>query len=230
MEVHELKAAIEAIVFVAEEPVPLLKLKEIFSHESFDKIQSAVNELILDFANSRPGLEIREIAGGYRMTTRPEHHEWIRAYLKTRPAAKLSLAALETLAVVAYRQPITMAEILQIRGVKSSSAMRTLLEKKFITPAGRKKVVGRPILYATTKEFLVHFGLKDIDDLPTLEEFEEMVGSDHSATPATVTTESAIEILPESVAAAPADLISNVPAEPVVEAAPEPATEVPGGD
>lgn len=178
MEVNELKAAMEAIVFVAEEPVSMLKLKEIFADESFDKIQTAASELVEEFNRTRPGLEIREIAGGLRMTTRPEHHDWIRAYLRTRPSAKLSLAALETLAVIAYRQPITLAEILGIRGVKFSSALRTLLEKKLITPCGRKKVVGRPILYSTTKEFLVHFGLKDLSELPTLEEFEEMVGAE----------------------------------------------------
>ena len=110
------------------------------------------------------------------MTTRPEYHEHIRAYLKTKPNARLSLAALETLAVVAYRQPVTLAEILAIRGKKSSSALKTLLEKKLVTIAGRKQVVGRPILYATSREFLIHFGLKDISELPTLEEFTELAG------------------------------------------------------
>lgn len=178
MEVNELKAAIEAIVFVAEDPVSMVKLKEIFPDESFDKLQMATVEIIREFNESRPGLEIREIAGGLRMTTRPEHHEWIRAYLKTRPAAKLSLASLETLAVIAYRQPVTLAEILATRGIKSTSSIRTLLEKKLITPCGRKKVIGRPILYATTKEFLTHFGLNDLKELPTIEEFEEILGGD----------------------------------------------------
>jgi segregation and condensation protein B len=178
MEVTELKAAIEAIVFVAEEPVTFLKFKEVFPAESLDKLQTAIAELMEQFNRERPGLEIREIAGGIRMTTRPEHHEWIRAYLQTRPSAKLSLPALETLAVIAYRQPITLAEILAVRGVKSSSSIRTLLEKKFITPCGRKKVVGRPILYGTTKEFLVHFGLKDLSELPTLKEFEDLIGAE----------------------------------------------------
>ncbi len=108
------------------------------------------------------------------MSTRPEHHEWVRSYLKTRPGARLSLAALETLAVIAYKQPITVPEILQIRGVKSTAAIRTLLEKKLIAPKGRKKTVGRPILYGTSKEFLIHFGLNDLSELPTLEEFEEL--------------------------------------------------------
>jgi segregation and condensation protein B len=117
---------------------------------------------------------IREIAGGYRMTTRPEHHEHIRAYLKSKPSAKLSLAALETLAVIAYKQPVTLAEVLAIRGKKSSTALQTLLEKKLVSILGRKPVVGRPILYGTSKEFLIHFGLKDLSELPTLEEFAQM--------------------------------------------------------
>ncbi len=119
---------------------------------------------------------IREVAGGYRMTTRPEHHEQIRAYLKTRPNAKLSMAALETLAVIAYKQPVTLAEILAIRGKKSSTALQTLLERKLVAILGRKPVVGRPILYGTSREFLIHFGLKNLSDLPTLEEFAQMAG------------------------------------------------------
>jgi segregation and condensation protein B len=117
---------------------------------------------------------IREVAGGFRMTTRPEHHERIRAYLKTRPNAKLSMAALETLAVIAYKQPVTLAEILAIRGKKSSTALQTLLEKKMVAIVGRKPVVGRPILYGTSKEFLIHFGLKSLNELPTLEEFAQI--------------------------------------------------------
>jgi segregation and condensation protein B len=119
---------------------------------------------------------IREVAGGYRMTTRPEHHERIRAYLKTKPSAKLSMAALETLAVIAYKQPVTLAEILAIRGKKSSTALQTLLERKMVAILGRKPVVGRPILYGTSREFLIHFGLKSLADLPTLEEFAQLAG------------------------------------------------------
>jgi segregation and condensation protein B len=130
---------------------------------------------MMESFNARPGgMLIREVAGGYRMTTRPEHHEQIRAYLKTRPNAKLSMAALETLAVIAYKQPVTLAEILAIRGKKSSSALQTLLEKKMVCIQGRKAVVGRPILYGTSKEFLIHFGLNSTADLPTLEEFTQL--------------------------------------------------------
>lgn len=172
----ELQAAIEAIVYVADDPVKLEQFKEVFPDESFDKIETAVKNLMQEF-NARPGgMLIREVAGGYRMTTRPEHHEHIRAYLKSKPSAKLSLAALETLAVIAYRQPVTLAEILAVRGKKSSTALQTLLEKKLVSILGRKPVVGRPILYGTSKEFLIHFGLKDLSDLPTLEEFAQLAG------------------------------------------------------
>jgi len=172
----ELKAAIEAIIYVADDPVKSEQFKEIFPDESFDKIETAVKDLMQEF-NERPGgMLIREVAGGYRMTTRPEHHEHIRAYLKSKPSAKLSLAALETLAVIAYRQPVTLAEVLAVRGKKSSTALQTLLEKKLVSILGRKPVVGRPILYGTSKEFLIHFGLKDLSDLPTLEEFAQLAG------------------------------------------------------
>lgn len=173
MEARELKVIIEAIIYVADEPVTLDDLKRIFPEESEETISAALAELVAEF-NSTRGLMIAQVAGGYRMSTRPEHHEWIRSYLKTRPGARLSLAALETLAVIAYKQPITVPEILQIRGVKSTAAIRTLLEKKLIVPKGRKKTVGRPILYGTSKEFLIHFGLNDLSELPTLEEFEEL--------------------------------------------------------
>jgi segregation and condensation protein B len=176
MDIDELVPILEAIVYVADDPVRPEQLKEIFPDESYDKIETALQKLMTDFNARASGMAIREIAGGIRMTTRPEYHEYIRAYLKTKPNARLSLAALETLAVVAYKQPVTLAEILAIRGKKSSAALKTLLEKKLVTIAGRKPVVGRPILYATSKEFLIHFGLKDISELPTLEEFAEMAG------------------------------------------------------
>ena len=176
MEMIELQSAIEAVIYVAEDPVKLEQVKELFPDESFDKIETAVKNLMQEF-NGRPGgMLIREVAGGYRMTTRPEHHELIRAYLKSKPSAKLSLAALETLAVIAYRQPVTLAEILAVRGKKSTTALQTLLEKKLVSILGRKPVVGRPILYGTSKEFLIHFGLKDLSDLPTLEEFAQLAG------------------------------------------------------
>jgi len=176
MEISDLIPILEAIIYVADEPVKADHLKDLFPDESYDKIESALEKLTADF-NGRPGgMCIREIAGGFRMATRPEHHEFIRAYLRSKPGAKLSMAALETLAVIAYKQPVTLAEILAIRGKKSSTAIQTLLEKKLVAIVGRKAVVGRPILYGTSREFLIHFGLKDVSDLPTLEEFTQLAG------------------------------------------------------
>jgi segregation and condensation protein B len=180
MEIEELQPILEAIIYAADDPVRPEQLKEIFPDESYDKLEQALQRLSEEFNTRRGGMWIREIAGGYRMTTRPEHHEEVRAYLQTKPGAKLSMAALETLAVIAYKQPVTLAEILAIRGKKSTTALHTLLEKKLVVITGRKQVVGRPILYGTSKEFLVHFGLKDLSDLPTLEEFAQMAAGELS--------------------------------------------------
>lgn len=176
MDSVEMKAVMEAVIYVADEPVKSDQFREVFPDESTETIEQALTEMVQTF-NERPGgMIIREVAGGYRMSTRPEHHEQIRAYLKTRPNAKLSMASLETLAVIAYKQPVTLAEILAIRGKKSSTAIQTLLERKLVSIQGRKEVVGRPILYGTSKEFLIHFGLNSLKDLPTLEEFAQMAG------------------------------------------------------
>lgn len=176
MEPVEIQAIMEAIIYVAEEPVKPEQFREVFPDESKETLDQALKTMVESF-NARPGgMMIREVAGGYRMTTRPEHHEQIRTYLKTRPSAKLSMAALETLAVIAYKQPVTLAEILAIRGKKSSTALQTLLERKLVAIVGRKAVVGRPILYGTSKEFLIHFGLNSLSDLPTLEEFNQIAG------------------------------------------------------
>ena len=176
METGEMQAIMEAIIYVADSPVKLEQFKEIFPEENPETIVQALKELMESFNARRGGMLIREVADGYRMTTRPEHHEQIRSYLKTRPSAKLSMAALETLAVIAYKQPVTMAEILAIRGKKSTTALQTLLERKLVAILGRKPVVGRPILYGTSKEFLIHFGLKNLTELPTLEEFAQIAG------------------------------------------------------
>jgi segregation and condensation protein B len=176
MEKLEMQAIMEAIIYVADDPVKLEQLREVFPEESQENIEQALRGLVETFNARNGGMLIREVAGGFRMTTRPEHHEQIRAYLKTRPNAKLSMAALETLAVIAYKQPVTLAEILAIRGKKSSSAIQTLLEKKMVAIVGRKPVVGRPILYGTSKEFLIHFGLNNLNELPTLEEFAQIAG------------------------------------------------------
>jgi len=175
MEIGEIRAAMEAIIYVAEDPVKMEHLKEVFAGESPENIKQALTEMVEAFNLRDGGMQIREVAGGWRMTTRPEHHEYIRSYLKTRPSSKLSLAALETLAIIAYKQPVTQAEIQAIRGKKSNStALQTLLEKKLVSIQGRKQVVGRPILYGTSKDFLIHFGLNSLADLPTLEEFAQI--------------------------------------------------------
>jgi len=176
MEIAEMQAVMEAIIYVADDPIKPEQFREIFPEEPAELIERALKSMIDAFNARAGGMIIREVAGGYRMTTRPEHHEQIRAYLKTRPNAKLSMAALETLAVIAYKQPVTLAEILAIRGKKSSTALQTLLERKLVAILGRKPVVGRPILYGTSREFLIHFGLKNLSDLPTLEEFAQMAG------------------------------------------------------
>jgi segregation and condensation protein B len=140
-------------------------------------LQTVLNELIADYASSERGMEIREIAGGYRMATKPEYHDAVRGFVKgLKPPMKLSLQALETLAVIAYKQPVTAPEVSEIRGVDSGGVLGGLVSRKLITTAGRKPVIGRPILYKTTKEFLLRFGLKDVNDLPSMEEFEKMAG------------------------------------------------------
>jgi segregation and condensation protein B len=140
-------------------------------------LQQVLDELIADYSNSERGMEIREIAGGYRMATKPEYHDAVRGFVKSlKPPMKLSLQALETLAVIAYKQPVTAPEVSEIRGVDSGGVLGSLVSRKLITTAGRKPVIGRPILYKTTKEFLLRFGLKDVNDLPSMEEFEKMAG------------------------------------------------------
>ena len=164
-----------AILFASPDPVTLAQLSEVFPNLSPEELSDRVQSLSEAFNSLQEAVQLRPVAGGIRITTRPEHHDIVRAYLKTKPSAKLSLAALETLAVIAYRQPVTLPEIMDIRGIKSTSTIKTLLEKKLIETRGRKKVVGRPILYASTREFLMHFGLHDLSELPTLEEFEELI-------------------------------------------------------
>ncbi|MBV9211937.1 MAG: SMC-Scp complex subunit ScpB [Acidobacteria bacterium] len=171
----EMMAIIEALIFVSEEPLSVKALAEVLKEDK-GWIEVAVEELAQEFNARGGGLHLREVAGGWQFATRPEHHEHVRAYLKSRPSAKLSLAALETLAVIAYKQPITVPEILEIRGVQSSSAIKTLLDKRLIVAKGRKETVGRPMLYGTSKEFLLQFGLKDLTELPNVEDFEDLAG------------------------------------------------------
>ncbi len=170
----ELKPVIEALLFVADEPLPFKQLCKLLGEVEAASVRAALDELVAEYEARQGGLEIREIAGGWRISTRPQYHEFIRKYLKSRPSARLSLPALETLAVIAYKQPITIPEILEIRGVSSTSAIKTLLEKRLIVPKGRKETVGRPMMYGTSKEFLIQFGLKDLSELPSIEDFEDL--------------------------------------------------------
>lgn len=172
---EELKPVIESLLFVADEPLPFKQLCKVLGDVKEEDVQAALEELAAELEARNSGLEIREIAGGWRFSTRPQNHEFIRKYLKSRPSARLSLPALETLAVIAYKQPITVPEILEIRGVTSSSAIKTLLEKRLIVTKGRKETVGRPMMYGTSKEFLIQFGLKDLNELPSFEDFEDLV-------------------------------------------------------
>ena len=178
MTVDELKPIIEAILFAtADEPIPFRRIREILEDDTEDAVREALDALQTDYDARGGGIELRQIAGGYRFSTRAEHSEYIRRFRKQQPSAKLSMAALETLAVIAYKQPVTIPEILEIRGVSSSSAIKTLLDKRLIVAKGRKKVVGRPMMYGTSKEFLIQFGINDLTELPNLEDFEDLVTS-----------------------------------------------------
>jgi segregation and condensation protein B len=176
MSYPNLSALLEAIIYVADEPVGIDGILKALPEAQRDEIESAIQALIEKYRAPEHGIEIREVAEGLRFSTKPEHHETLKQFLKNQvPPTRLSLAALETLAVIAYRQPVTIPEIQEIRGVHAAGVIKTLLDKRFITAAGRKEVLGRPILYKTTKDFLIHFGLKDLDELPSMEEFEELI-------------------------------------------------------
>jgi segregation and condensation protein B len=172
---ENLKALIEAIIYVAPEPVSLNAIVKSLEGEERDRVKQKLEELIEEFERPEHGVQIRHIAGGYKFASKPEHHDTLRTFVKSlKQPIRLSKPALETLAVIAYRQPVTIPEIDEIRGVDCGGVIHTLLERKLVVTAGRKNVVGRPILYRTSRDFLVHFGLKDLGELPSLREFEEM--------------------------------------------------------
>ena len=173
----DLKAIVEALIFAAPEPVTIKTLIKLLENEPKEEVVAAVEALKKEY--DRPGgLQIVEVAGGYQIVTRPELHEWVRRLFHERTTQKLSVAALETLAVVAYKQPVTAPEIADIRGVNTAGVLGTLLERKLIKIVGRKQVVGRPFLYGTTREFLERFGLNDLSDLPKVEDMSELLGFD----------------------------------------------------
>jgi segregation and condensation protein B len=176
----EVKAIVEALIFASPEPVTPKMLYKLLADEPKEDVAAAVNALKADY-ESRPGLQVVEVAGGYQIVTRPQLHEWVRRLFHERSTQKLTVQGLETLAVIAYKQPITALGIGEIRGVNTSGVLSTLLERHLIKIVGRKNVVGRPFLYATTKEFLIRFGLKDLNDLPRVEDMAEALGFDPPA-------------------------------------------------
>lgn len=170
----QVRAVLEAIIYITDEPLTMEQMAAALSQPR-ERVSSLLGELTAEFAKPEHGLAIQEVAGGYKMATKPEHHESVRAFVKNlKPALKLSLPALETLSVIAYKQPITAPEIMEIRGVQGAGVLKTLLDRRLIAAAGRKNVIGKPILYKTTREFLVQFGLKDLNELPSLKEFDEL--------------------------------------------------------
>ena len=205
---NERKAALEAIVYAADEPATIDQLATALGEDKI-AVQNSLDELVASYASDERGIEIRAVAGGYKMYTKPQHHDFVRRFIKSlRPPLRLSMPALETLAVIAYKQPVTAPEISEIRGVNTSGVISTLLDKKLITTAGRKEVMGRPILYKSSKEFLMRFGLSDLDELPSLKEFEalarEALGTDEGIS----STESSDEALLNS---RNADTLENLP-------------------
>ena len=183
----ELKGALEAIIYAADEPATLDQIANAVGEEKA-VVRAALDEMIAGYAAEDRGMEIRAVAGGYKFYTKPQHHEVVRRFIKSlRPPLRLTMPALETLAVIAYRQPVTGPEIQEIRGVNVSGVIKTLLEKRLIITAGRKAVMGRPIMYRTSKEFLMRFGLSDLEELPSLKEFEQLaraaLGSDEGIAP-----------------------------------------------
>ena len=196
----ELKAALEAAIYAADEPATIDQLAGALGEEKA-AVRAALDELVAGYASDERGVEIRAVAGGYKMYTKPQHHEAVRRFIKSlRPPLRLTMPALETLAVIAYKQPATGPEIQEIRGVNCAGVLKTLLEKRLIVTAGRKEVIGRPILYRTSRDFLMRFGLSDVDELPSLKEFEalarEALGADEGIAPMVPEVPSQAESVP----------------------------------
>ena len=196
---EERKAALEAIIYAADEPATIDQLATALGDEKL-AVQSSLDELVASYASEDHGIEIREVAGGFKLYTKPQQHDVVRRFIKSlRPPLRLTMPALETLAVISYKQPVTGPEIGEIRGVNTSGVLKTLLDKRLITTAGRKEVIGRPILYRTSKEFLMRFGLSDLGELPSLKEFEslarEALGSDEGVVPDELPTDELDEVI-----------------------------------
>ena len=236
----QLRAVVEAIVYVAEEPLTAAQIGAALQ-QPVERVQEALTWLMEEFDKPEHGVAIREVAGGYKMATKAEHHDAVRAFAKSlKPPLKLSLPALETLAVIAYKQPATAPEIMEIRGVQGAGVLKTLLDRKLIAAAGRKNVIGKPILYKTTKDFLIQFGLKDVSELPSLKEFEEIRRmafadgeTEAAAEPTPTGPVGAGHAQPESAAAEPESALTEpAVSEPAAAEPDAPATgeEPPSGD
>ena len=233
----ELRAVVEAIVYVADEPLPASQIAASLG-QPVERVAAVLDLLTAEFDRPEHGVAIRQVAGGYKMATKPEHHETVRGFVKSlRLPVKLSLPALETLAVIAYKQPVTAPEVMEIRGVQGAGVLKTLLDRKLIAAAGRKNVIGKPILYRTTKEFLIQFGLKDLSELPTLKEFEEirrMAFADSEppppaeAPPAEASAPAPPVEAPPAADSALAPPAEGPPAEAPASVAPEPSATPPG--
>ncbi|NDQ58210.1 MAG: SMC-Scp complex subunit ScpB [Acidipila sp.] len=170
----ELKATLEAMIYAADEPATAAQLSTALGLEK-PVVRAALDELVASCTSDDRGIEIREVAGGFKLYTKPQHHDAVRKFIKSlQPPLRLTMQALETLAVIAYKQPVTLPEIMEIRGVNAGGVIKTLLDRRMITTAGRKDAVGRPILYRTTKDFLMRFGLASVGDLPSMKEFEQI--------------------------------------------------------
>jgi segregation and condensation protein B len=222
---EERKAALEAIIYAADEPATIEQLAAALGDEKL-VVQASLDELVASYASDERGIEVRGVAGGYKMYTKPQHHDVVRRFIKSlRPPLRLTMPALETLAVIAYKQPVTAPEIGEIRSVNTSGVLKTLLDKRLITTAGRKEVIGRPIVYKTSNEFLMRFGLSDLEELPSLKEFEalarEALGSDEGVAPSEPSDESVLDaprgnatstngnVIDQTAGAAPKELASE---------------------
>ena len=189
----DIKAVVEALIYVSEEPLKEAEVLALFPGEARAHVLRALEDLLLEYSATPRGLRILRVAGGYRMQTRPEHDPWIRTMYRQRNRVRLSRAALETLAIIAYRQPVTGPEVQAIRGTNPIGVLQTLLERRLVRTLGRKKVVGKPILYGTTDEFLVHFGLNNLSDLPSLEDFPGLTPVAASEAPASAVASEVLE-------------------------------------
>ena len=215
-----LVAAVEAVLFAAGEPVHPREIAAAFEDESTERIEEAIETLLKRLAEGPGGLQVERVAGAYRLATRQDVGSWVRRFFKQRNRTRLSPAALETLAIVAYRQPVTSPEIQAIRGVDPGAAMKNLLEKRMIRILGRKKVVGNPLLYGTSRQFLVHFGLNALEDLPSIEDFEQFLGA-LDGLPAPLFGAGDGRVEPDDAPPEGAALDEGAPAEPAEDGAPE---------